>query len=428
MIDPSRVREDPQAVAQNLARRGFTLDLEAFTALDGEQRELLQEEEQLRARRNKISKEIGQLHAAGDKEAAEKLQHEASLIGDEVSKLHAAVAKVNEQFSDFMLRIPNLLDAEVPAGSSEADNLELRKVGDVPEFAFEVRDHTALGELHGLLDFDTAAAMAQSRFVVLKAQFAKLHRALGQFMLELHISEHGYQECYLPYLVNTKALVNSAQLPKFGTDEQFFSAKADDLHLIPTAEVPLANLCAATTFTPEDLPQKYVAYTPCFRREAGSYGRDTRGMLRQHQFDKVEMVQAVMPESSEKALEEMTQHAETVLAKLELPYRVVSLCVADIGNASARTYDLEVWLPGQQAYREISSCSNVRDYQSRRMGAKVRVEKKKTQLVHLLNGSGVAVGRAFIAVLENYQQADGSIRIPKVLQDYCGFDMIAAPQ
>lgn len=425
MIDPSLLRGDPEAVATNLARRGFELDIETFNAIDSELRELRQEEESLRAQRNKISKEIGELYQQGKKEEAEKLQNQASLVGDDVSKVHTTVSELQERCNDFLLRLPNLLDAEVPDGKNDNDNVELRKVGEPPQLDFEPRDHVELGELLGLLDFEAASTMAQARFVVLRGDFARLHRALAQFMLEMHVKDHGYAEHYVPYLVSTQALVNSAQLPKFGTDDEFFTAKADDLHLIPTAEVSLANLCAGRTFKPAELPFKVVAHSPCFRREAGSYGKDTRGMLRQHQFDKVELVQAVAPERSAAALEEMVSHAEAVLKELELPYRVMALCSGDIGNASARTYDLEVWLPGQQAYREISSCSNVRDYQARRMAARLRLPDKSSEFVHMLNGSGVAVGRALIAVLENYQQEDGSIRVPAALQRYFDQDEIA---
>lgn len=427
MIDPALLRGDLEAAAKNMARRGFRLDVNGFTTLDLALRKLRQQEESLRGQRNRLSKKIGVLKRDGKQGETQQLQSAAGAIGDEIQQLHGKVNEVQLQFNDFMLSLPNLLDREVPQGKSEDDNVLLREVGVPTKHDFAARDHVALGELHGLMDFAVASRMSQSRFVVLVASFSRLHRALGQFMLDLHVAKHGYSEHYVPYLVNTVALTNTGQLPKFGAADEFFSAKADDLHLIPTAEVSLANLAANRAFAEDELPCKFVAHTPCFRREAGSYGKDTRGMLRQHQFDKVELVQVTHPDVSAIALEELTSHAEKVLQELELPYRVMELCTGDIGNAAARTFDLEVWLPGQAAYREISSCSNDRDFQARRMNARVHSPDKSNPHVHLLNGSGVAVGRALIAVLENNQMEDGSIRVPKALHRYFPQEVIKAP-
>ncbi len=423
MISPALLRDEPELVKQNLARRGCDLDSERFAALDKQLREARMQEEQLRQERNAASDAIGKLFKEGKREEAEKQKAAAAALGDKISAAHAEVEQAQQAFNDFMLALPNLLHDEVPAGTSADDNLLIREVGTPPQFDFEVRDHVALGELHGMLDFATAAQMAQARFAVMRGAGAHLHRALAQFMLDMHVREHGYQETWVPYLVNTAALINTGQLPKFGTDDEFFSMRKDDLHLIPTSEVSLANLAADRLFTAKELPLRVASHSPCFRREAGSYGQDTRGMLRQHQFDKVELVQVVAPDKSEEAHQELLGHAEAVMQKLELPYRVVELCAGDTGAAANRTFDIEVWLPGQQCYREISSVSNDTDYQARRMRARCKGADGNT-LVHILNGSGVAVGRAWIAVLENGQQADGSISLPKALQPY--FDGCAA--
>ena len=423
MISPALLRDEPELVKQNLARRGCDLDSERFAALDKQLREARMQEEQLRQERNAASDAIGKLFKEGKREEAEKQKAAAAALGDKISAAHAEVEQAQQAFNDFMLALPNLLHDEVPAGTSADDNLLIREVGTPPQFDFEVRDHVALGELHGMLDFATAAQMAQARFAVMRGAGARLHRALAQFMLDMHVREHGYQETWVPYLVNTAALINTGQLPKFGTDDEFFSMRKDDLHLIPTSEVSLANLAADRLFTAKELPLRVASHSPCFRREAGSYGQDTRGMLRQHQFDKVELVQVVAPDKSEEAHQELLGHAEAVMQKLELPYRVVELCAGDTGAAANRTFDIEVWLPGQQCYREISSVSNDTDYQARRMRARCKGADGNT-LVHILNGSGLAVGRAWIAVLENGQQADGSISLPKALQPY--FDGCAA--
>lgn len=423
MISPALLRDEPELVKQNLARRGCDLDSERFAALDKQLREARMQEEQLRQERNAASDAIGKLFKEGKREEAEKQKAAAAALGDKISAAHAEVEQAQQAFNDFMLVLPNLLHDEVPAGTSADDNRLIREVGTPPQFDFELRDHVALGELHGMLDFATAAQMAQARFAVMRGAGARLHRALAQFMLDMHVREHGYQETWVPYLVNTAALTNTGQLPKFGTDDEFFSMRKDDLHLIPTSEVSLANLAADRVFTAKELPLRVASHSPCFRREAGSYGQDTRGMLRQHQFDKVELVQVVAPDKSEEAHQELLGHAEAVMQKLELPYRVVELCAGDTGAAANRTFDIEVWLPGQQCYREISSVSNDTDYQARRMRARCKGADGNT-LVHILNGSGVAVGRAWIAVLENGQQADGSIDLPKALQPY--FDDRAA--
>ena len=419
MIDPALMREDLQAVEKNFAKRGKTIDLSKFTNLDQEVRNIKQQEEDLRNKSNLISKEIGTLIQAGKKDEAEKIKQEASNIGDEIQALHNKLLEQQAQLDDFCLRLPNILHDDVPEGLDEANNKLIKEVGEIPKFSFEPLDHVALGEKHQILNFDIASAMAQSRFAVLSSTGAKLHRALAQFMLDVHTTEYGYEEHYIPYMVNSTALTNTGQLPKFGTDNEFFTSKYDDLHLIPTSEVSLCNLAANRSFTENELPWKVTAHSPCFRREAGSYGKDTKGMLRQHQFDKVELVQVTTPENSAKAQEEIITHAETILQRLKLPYRLVELCAGDVGTAAHRTFDLEVWLPGQNTYREISSISNDTDFQARRMKARLKKsDKSKGNFVHILNGSGLAVGRAWIAVIENYQDEAGNINIPEVLQPY----------
>ena len=424
MIDPALLREDPDGVAANYARRGFRVDLDTFQKLDTRLRTTQRQEEELRARRNVLAQEIGSLKRQGAHEQTGDLQAEASKIGIQIKELHTHLSETQEQWRAYLLRLPNILHPDVPAGVTPADNREVRKVGELPTWDFEARDHVELGRMHGILNFEMASAMSQSRFSVLVGAGARLHRALAHFMVDVHTQVHGYCEHYVPYLVNENALTNTGQLPKFGTANEFFSAAGDDLHLIPTAEVSLANLAAGRTFNISELPLRWVAHTPCFRREAGSYGKDTRGMLRQHQFDKVELVQVTAPEQSSAALTELVGHAERILQDLELPYRVVELCAGDTGNAANHTFDLEVFLPGQGKYREISSCSNVSDFQARRMNARLRLVGQGSTFVHLLNGSGVAVGRAWLAVVENNQDAQGNIRIPPVLRPYMD-DMVS---
>ncbi len=421
MIDPALLRDQPERTAANMARRGFRLDLEEYGALDGQVRRLRIEEEGLRARRNELSRRIGELRKTGDDGQSAAMREEAGQVGASIKALHAESADAQQRLRDFLLALPNVLHDSVPDGSDESSNRVVRTVGEPAVHEFNPRDHVALGELHGLLDFEQASRMASARFVVLKGAFCRLHRALVQFMLDLHTGSHGYQERYVPYLVNTAALVNTGHLPKFGTENNFFSVATDDLHLIPTAEVSLANLAAGCIFAEDELPLRLVAHSPCVRREAGSYGQDTRGMLRHHQFDKVEMVQVVHPERSEQALDELVGHAERVLQDLELPYRVVELCAGDTSNGATRTFDVEVWLPGQGRYREISSCSNDLDFQARRMQARMRPkEGKDMRFVHILNGSGLAAGRALIAALENCQEESGDIRVPAALQRFMG--------
>lgn len=373
--------------------------------------------EQLQAERNARSKAIGQAKAAG--EDIQPLLDAVADLGDQLKSRQGELDEVQGGLQDFMLGLPNIPHESVPVGTSEDDNLELRRRGEPRTFSFDVRDHVDLGALHAGMDFEAGVTLASSRFVVLSGAIARLHRALAQFMLDVHTSEHGYREVYVPYLVNEQTMRGTGQLPKF--KEDLFEIGEQELYLIPTAEVPVTNLAQDTILDADVLPAKYVCHTPCFRSEAGSYGKDTRGMIRQHQFDKVELVQLVRPEDSYAVLEDLTANAEAILQKLELPYRVVTLCSGDLGFSAAKTYDIEVWLPAQGAYREISSCSNFEAFQARRIKARWRnPETGKPELVHTLNGSGVAVGRALIAVLENYQQADGSISVPAALRNYMG--------
>jgi len=418
MIDPRQLRADLEGVQANLTRRGFVLDAPAFRALEDRRKTVQVRVEELRNERNTRSREIGRLKAAGKDPGA--LLAAVKQLGEEQTDLEAQLETLQGALQDLQLGLPNLLLDKVPEGRDEAANVELRRWGDRKNFAFVPRDHVDLGADTGLLDLDAAGAIAGARFSVLRGPLARLHRALIQFMLDLHVAEHGYTEVYVPYLVNRDSLRGTGQLPKFGAD--LFAVSGDsDLLLIPTAEVPVTNLVRDRVLEPDSLPVRYVAHTPCFRSEAGSYGKDTRGMLRQHQFEKVELVQIVRPESSAAALEILTGHAEAVLQKLGLPYRVMALCAGDTGFQSAQTYDLEVWLPGQDCYREISSCSNCTDFQARRMAARWRNPATgKPELVHTLNGSGVAAGRTLIAVMENYQNADGSIDVPDVLKSYMG--------
>ncbi|MDW5376868.1 serine--tRNA ligase [Halomonas sp. HP20-15] len=418
MLDPKLLRSELDYVAQRLALRGFTLDTAAFEALESRRRDLQTETEQLQSERNSRSKAIGQAKAAG--EDIEPLLAEVSDLGD---RLDAAKAQLNEvagELEALLASLPNLPHGSVPAGADEADNVELHRWGSPRTFDFAVRDHVDLGAKLGYLDFELAAKLTGSRFAVMRGPIARLHRALVQFMLDRQTLEHDYEECYVPYIVNSDSLTGTGQLPKFGED--LFRLEGDsDYYLIPTAEVPLTNFARDTIVEASTLPIRLTAHTPCFRSEAGAYGKDTRGMIRQHQFDKVEMVQMVEPETSYAALEEMRGHAESILKALELPYRVVTLCAGDMGFGAAKTYDIEVWLPSQQTYREISSVSNCEDFQARRMQARYRSPAiKKPQLLHTLNGSGLAVGRCLLAVLENYQQADGSVRVPEALRGYLG--------
>jgi seryl-tRNA synthetase len=423
VIDPKLLRASPAVVAANLARRGFALDVAHLAALEERRKAAQIEADRLRAERNANAKQVGMAKGKGG-DATALLARGEQLARDLVGA-EAAIEAVQAQLEDLQLGLPNLLQESVPAGHDAAANVELRRWGAPREFAFEPRDHVELGEklAHGM-DFEAGARIAGSRFVVLRDGIARLHRALGQFMLDLHVREHGYGEVYVPYLASPAALRGTGQLPKFGQD--LFAIGAGEHHyLIPTAEVPVTNLVREQILEARELPLKLVAHSPCFRSEAGAAGKDTRGMIRQHQFDKVEIVQITVPDASAAAHEELTAHAEAVLQRLELPYRVLALCAGDIGFASSKTYDIEVWLPGQQAYREISSCSNFGDFQARRMQARWRNPASgKPELVHTLNGSGVAVGRALIAVLENFQNADGSITIPGALRPWFGSDRI----
>jgi seryl-tRNA synthetase len=418
MIDPKLLRQDAAAVAANLARRGFDFDEQAYLALEEKRKAVQVETEELRNERNTRSKNIGKAKAQGEDIAP--LLEAVKDLGDKLEANEAKLQSLLDELREIELGLPNLLADDVPSGTTEDDNTEVRKWGSPTALEFEAKDHIELGENLGLLDFETASKISGSRFAVMKGELARLQRALIQFMLDTHTGDHGYVETYVPYLVQSDALVGTGQLPKFEED-LFKTTTETPFYLIPTAEVPVTNFARDMIFDADELPLRFAAHTPCFRSEAGSYGQDTRGMIRQHQFEKVELVHFVAPGDSERALEELVGHAELILQKLELPYRVVTLCTGDTGFGAAKTYDIEVWLPGQQKYREISSCSNYNDFQARRMQARRRnPESGKPELIHTLNGSGVAAGRALIAVLENYQQADGSIRIPDVLQRYMG--------
>ena len=405
-------------MAANLARRGFQFDADAYLALEERRKSLQVETEQLRSEKNSSAKSIGNAKAQGEDIAP--LLAAVKKLGDKLDANEAQLTALQTELRDIELGLPNLLADDVPDGNDESDNVEQRRWGTPPEFDFEPADHIALGEGLGQIDFDAAARISGSRFIIMTSGIARMQRALIQFMLDVHTTEHGYTEAYVPYLVQAQALIGTGQLPKFEAD-LFKTETETPFYLIPTAEVPLTNMLRESIVEDSELPLKMTAHSPCFRSEAGSYGKDTRGMIRQHQFEKVEMVQLVAADTSWDALEEMTGHAETILQKLELAYRVVALCAGDVGAGASKTYDLEVWLPGQQTYREISSVSNCTDYQARRMQARRRnPDTGKPELLHTLNGSGVAAGRALIAVLENYQQQDGSIRVPTVLQPYMG--------
>ena len=417
MLDPKRLRTELDAVAQLLARRGYQLDVAHVRELEEQRKAMQVRTQELQSERNSRSKSIGRAKAAG--EDIQPLLDQVASLGDQLKAAEEELHAVRAQLREIALGMPNLPHESVPDGQGEEDDREERTWGEIPAFDFEPKDHVDIGEGLGGLDFDAAAKLTGSRFVVMSGAVARLHRALTQFMLDIHTGEHGYTETYVPYMVNSDSLYGTGQLPKFAED--LFKLEGADFHLIPTAEVPVTNLVRDVILEEGDTPCKWVAHTPCFRSEAGAYGRDTRGMIRQHQFDKVELVQAVRPEDSFEALEELTGHAEAILQKLGLPYRVVTLCTGDLGFSSTKTYDLEVWLPGQGKYREISSCSNFVDFQARRLQARWRnPETGKPELLHTLNGSGLAVGRTLVAVLENYQQADGSVRVPEVLRPYMG--------
>ncbi len=417
MIDPKLLRADPETVARNLARRGVVLDVAAWRALEERRKSAQVESDRLRAERNANAKAVGM--AKGRGEDASALLARGERLTGELAAVERTLTSVQAEIDGWQLALPNLLHESVPDGTSEADNREVRRWGEPRAFEFEPLDHVTVGERLGGLDFEAAARISGARFAVMRGQIARLHRALAQFMLDLHTLEHGYTEVYVPYLVQSQALFGTGQLPKFEQD-LFKVAGAQDFYLIPTAEVPVTNLVREQILAAESLPLRFVCHTPCFRSEAGAAGKDTRGMIRMHQFDKVELVHIVRPESSYDALEALTGHAEQVLKRLGLPFRTMALCAADIGASAAKTYDIEVWLPSQRRYREISSCSNDEAFQARRMQARWRTPQGKPEPLHTLNGSGLAVGRTLVAVLENYQQADGTVAVPDALRAYLG--------
>ncbi|MGC2518586.1 MAG: serine--tRNA ligase [Burkholderiales bacterium] len=417
MLDPQLFRSDIEAVAKRLAGRPFVLDVAAFQAIENERKAVQTRTQELQAARNQFARRIGQAKAKGEDAAA--LMAEAGRANDELAELEGRLETIQARAQDFLLGVPNLPHESVPAGKSPEDNVELRRIGTPRQFGFAPKDHVDIGAAIRLLDFEAATKIAGARFALMKGPLARLHRAIAQFMLDVHTEEHGYTEIYAPYLVNAESMRGTGQLPKF--EEDLFAVprrEGEKLYLIPTAEVPVTNIVRDEIVPLEQLPLRFVCHSPCFRSEAGSYGKDTRGMIRQHQFDKVELVQIAHPQKSYGQLEQLTGHAEEILKRLELPYRVVALCAGDMGFSAAKTYDIEVWLPGQNAYREISSCSNFEAFQARRMQARFRNEKGKPELVHTLNGSGLAVGRTLIAIIETYQRADGGIDIPAALQPY----------
>ena len=423
MLDIQTLRNDLDGVAARLAARGFALDTARFQELEAQRKVIQTRTQELQAKRNASAKQIGMAKAKGLDTT--EIMAEVAQVGDELKQLEAKLPLVLQEMDAFLSVIPNTPHSSVPVGLSEADNVEMRRVGVVPTFDFEVKDHVSLGESIGGLDFDSAIKLSGARFSLLKGGLARLHRALAQFMVDTHADQHGYTETYVPYLVNAASMRGTGQLPKFEEDlfrvpRQMGEGGVQNFYLIPTAEVPVTNMVRDEIVPLESLPMKFVAHTPCFRSEAGSAGRDTRGMIRQHQFDKVELVQMVHPDESYAALEGLLGHAEVILKKLNLPYRVMKLCSGDMGFSAALTYDIEVWLPAQNTYREISSCSNFEAFQARRMQARFRNANGKPELLHTLNGSALAVGRTLVAVLENYQQADGSIVIPDVLRPYMG--------
>ncbi len=418
MLDPKLFRNDLEHTAQQLLRRGFKLDTNAIAELEAQRKDIQVQTQSLQNERNTKSKSIGQAKAQG--EDIEPLKAAVGQLGDKLKVAEEQLSQLQQQIDNIVMGVPNILHESVPDGKDEDDNVEIKRWGEPTQFDFEAKDHVDLGEKLDQMDFETAAKITGARFTLLSGPLARLQRALTQFMLDLHTGEHGYTETYVPYIVNTDSLKGTGQFPKF--EEDLFKLTDErDFYLIPTAEVPLTNIVRDVIISDGYMPRKYVAHTPCFRSEAGSHGKDTRGLIRQHQFEKIELVQVIKPEDSYRALEELTGHAETVLQKLNLPYRVVALCAGDVSFSSAKTYDLEVWLPGQQKYREISSCSNCVDFQARRMQARWRnPDTKKPELVHTVNGSGLAVGRALVAVMENYQTRDGTIKVPEVLLNYMG--------
>ena len=417
MLDQKWIRGDLDDLASRLLKKGFELDAAYLSLAEQERKASQTQMEALQSERNRSSKAIGQAKARG--EDIEPLLAEVATLGERLEAEKAKFEAVARKLQGYLATIPNLPDEDVPEGTDEADNALVRTWGEPKTFGFEPLDHVDLTAAGGAMDFDVAAKLSQSRFVVLRGELAQLQRALIQFMLDVHVQEHGYEEVYVPFIVNSDSLYGTGQLPKFAEDQFRIDAERE-LYLIPTAEVPVTNIYRDAIINDSELPLKMVCHSPCFRSEAGSYGRDTRGMIRQHQFEKVELVQLVRPEDSDDAHEALTQHAEAILQKLELPYRLVNLCGGDLGFSAAKTYDLEVWLPSQQTYREISSCSNFGDFQARRMQARMRAGNGKPELVHTLNGSGVAVGRALVAILENYQEAGGQVAVPSVLQPYLG--------
>lgn len=423
MLDIQLLRNDLAGVAARLATRGFALDTAAFEQLENQRKALQVQSEEAQAKVNTLSKQIGELMKQGKREEAEAVKTEVAQVKTMQEQLNQDLPRIQAALDDLLLRIPNLPHSSVPVGKDETENVEVRKVGTPKIFDFEVKDHVDLGAALGL-DFEKAAELSGARFSLMKGKVARLHRALAQFMLDTHTQQHGYTECYTPYIVSDAALLGTGQLPKFAEDLFHVTRGGDESklsqYLIPTAEVTLTNIVRDEIVAEKDLPLKFTAHSPCFRSEAGSHGKDTRGLIRQHQFDKVEMVQVVQPENSYAALEEMVSHAENILKLLELPYRVITLCTGDMGFGAAKTYDLEVWVPAQNTYREISSCSNCEDFQARRMKARFKGEDGKNRLLHTLNGSGLAVGRTLVAVLENHQNADGSINIPQALRPYLG--------
>jgi seryl-tRNA synthetase len=417
MLDPQELRNDIKRVANALAKRNYKLDITAIETLEEKRKTVQVKTQELQQLRNSRSKEIGKVKTQG--EDTQPLLDEVANLGDELKSSEDQLNLIQNDLNEIVMGIPNIPHESVPEGKTEDDNEEVRRWGEPKVFGFEVKDHVDLGESLGLLDFEAGVRITGSRFSVMQGGIARLHRALAQFMLDTHVSEHGYTELNVPYLVNADSLRGTGQLPKF--EEDLFHIEEHGFYLIPTAEVPVTNLARDQILSEESMPRKYVCHTPCFRSEAGSYGKDTRGMIRQHQFEKVELVQMVKPEDSYSALEELTGHAEKILQLLELPYRVVSLCGGDIGFSAAKTYDLEVWLPGQRKYREISSCSNFEDFQARRMKARWRnPDTGKPELLHTLNGSALAVGRTLVAILENYQDSEGRIHVPETLIPYMG--------
>ncbi|OGA18932.1 MAG: serine--tRNA ligase [Betaproteobacteria bacterium RIFCSPLOWO2_02_FULL_63_19] len=433
MLDPQLLRADLDAVSNKLGTRGYELDTATFKKLEARRKDNQSTTEYLQSQRNAKSKEIGTAKARGDQKLVEEIMAQVQEFGGQLKQREAELGAIQARLRDFLLLVPNVPHESVPIGKSPEDNVEVRRVGEPRSFAFPVKDHVDVGAALGMLDFEAAVKISGARFALMKGPLARLHRSIAQFMLDVHTQEHGYTEVYAPYLVNAASLQGTGQLPKF--EEDLFGVPrtgaegtaAEKLYLIPTAEVPVTNIVRDEIVAGEQLPLKFVCHSPCFRSEAGSYGKDTRGMIRQHQFDKVELVQICHPQTSYEALEALTGHAETILKRLDLPYRVVTLCTGDMGFSAAKTYDIEVWLPGQSAYREISSCSNFEAFQARRMQARFRNEKGKPELAHTLNGSGLAVGRTLVAIMENCQRSDGGIDIPAALRAYMGGAEIIEP-